>query len=328
MRILFHNSTDPYFNLAAEEFLIDNTSDDVFMVWRNECSVIVGKNQNTWAEVDLDYARGNGIAVVRRLTGGGAVFHDLGNVNFTFITAGDTIDFAAFTAPILRALASFGVEASLGGRNDIVTAQGAKISGCAACVRHTPRGVRRLHHGTLLYGADLSALSRVLTPNREKLSSKGIDSVRSRVANIRELSEGLREVDAPCFASLIADFASREFGADVSDLTAAEKADIADLADKKYRMWEWNFGSSPEFGVTRSRHFPYGTVTVEMSAEHGVISDIRFTGDFFSSQEIGGLCERLLGARIESGEILSRLGDVELFIKGGRAEDICSLICG
>lgn len=328
MRIIFHSSTDPYFNLAAEEYLLDHSGDDVFMVWRNERSVIIGKNQNTWAQVDLEYARASGIGVVRRLSGGGAVFHDLGNVNFTFITAGDTIDFAAFTAPILRALASFGVEASLGGRNDIVTAQGAKISGCAACVHQTSHGTRRLHHGTLLYGADLSALARVLTPDPEKLSTKGIDSVRSRVANIQELSGRLKNVSAEAFAGLIADFASGEFGEAVSDLTETEKRGIAHLADEKYRTWEWNFGSSPEFEVTRSCRFPYGKVTAELNAEHGVIGDIRITGDFFSSQDVELLCERLRGVRLEQRELLGQLDDVALFVKGSCPEDICTLICG
>ncbi len=328
MRIIFHSSTDAYFNLAAEEYLLDNAGGDVFMVWRNERSVIIGKNQNTWSQIDLEYARASDISIVRRLSGGGAVFHDLGNVNFTFITAGDAIDFASFTAPILRALASFGVEASLGGRNDIVTAQGAKISGCAACVRQTSHGVRRLHHGTLLYGADLSTLSKVLTPDPEKLSTKGIDSVRSRVANIQELSPRLADVSAEAFAGLIADFASGEFGAAVSDLTQEEKDAIARLADEKYRTWEWNFGSSPEFEVTRSRRFPYGKVTVELNAGRGVIGDIRITGDFFSSQDVKMLCECLRGARLERGELMSMLGDVAVFIKGACPEDICPLICG
>lgn len=328
MRIIYNTSTDPFFNLAAEEYLLDNSADDVFMVWRNEKSVIIGKNQNTWSQIDLEYARASGIAVVRRLSGGGAVFHDLGNVNFTFITAGDTIDFAAFTAPILRALASFGVEASLGGRNDIVTAQGEKISGCAACVRQTERGVRRLHHGTLLYGADLSALARVLTPDPEKLSTKGIDSVRSRVANIQELSERLISVSAREFARLIADFASGEFGEIVSGLTQEEENAIGRLVDEKYRTWEWNFGSSPEFEVTRSRRFSYGKVTVELNASHGVIGDIRITGDFFSSQDVELLCGRLRGTRLERAELVSMLSDVALFIKGGCPEDICPLICG
>lgn len=328
MRIILHNSTDPYFNLAAEEFFLENSHGDVFMVWRNGRSVIVGKNQNTWAEVDLDYARSNGIAVVRRLTGGGAVFHDPGNVNFTFITDGDTIDFASFTAPILRLLVQFGVEASCGGRNDIVTSGGAKISGCAACVRHTPGGTRRLHHGTLLYGADLSVLSRVLTPDHEKLDSKGIGSVRSRVTNIRGMSDALRDVDPTRFASLVADFASREFGAPVSGLTAAETEAVASLAEKKYRTWEWNFGASPDFDVTRSRRFPYGRVTVGMSAARGIISDIRITGDFFSSQDVEVLCGRLTGARLEHAELIPVLHDVGLFIRGACAGDICALICG
>ena len=190
MLFICHGATDPYFNLAAEEYVLEKGEGAAFLLWRNGPSVIIGKNQNAFAQLRLPFVQANHIQVARRLTGGGAVFHDLGNINFTFITDAsehDQIDFARFTAPIIANLKQFGVAATLNGRNDLL-AVGRKISGNAQCVYHTEDGRRRLlHHGTLLFSADLSRLSGALQVNREKMESKGIESVVSRVANIREL---------------------------------------------------------------------------------------------------------------------------------------------
>ena len=327
MRVILHESLDPYFNLAAEQWLLDNAADDVFMLWRNDRSVIVGRNQNTWREVDAAYVREANIAVVRRLTGGGAVFHDPGNVNYTFIDGGGGIDFARFAAPVLRALASLGVAASLSGRNDLLDPDGAKISGAAACVRRTPLGERRLHHGTLLFDADLSEMARALTPDKDKLASKGIASVKSRVANIRALSPALAEVGAPGFAKMLADFAANEFHAEATDLTDAERDGIAALADAKYRAWEWNWGASPAFDATKKRRFPYGTVEIGLRASRGRIDEIAFNGDFFSTDDVAALAERLIGARLEHNKLSPLLADVSLFIDGAAPDEICSLIC-
>ena len=328
MRVISHTSTDPYFNLATEEWLIDNSPDDVFMLWRNDRSVIVGKNQNTWGEVDAAYAREADIAVVRRLTGGGAVFHDPRNVNYTFITAGDTIDFARFAAPLIRALASLGVAASAGGRNDLLAGGGAKIGGCAACVRRTPLGMRRLHHGTLLFDADLSEMARVLTPDAAKLASKGVGSVRARVANIRALSPSLADTDAERFTASLAEFFARECGSPITDLAAAEREAIAALADEKYRTWEWNWGASPAFTVTRKRRFAYGTVEVGLTASRGAIESVSITGDFFSTDDVAALCARLAGARLEASALAPLLSDADRFIGGASPEDLIPLICG
>lgn len=327
MRVIYNDSLDPYFNLATEEWVLDNIPEDAFMVWRNGRSVIVGRNQNTWAEVDASYVRGAGIAVVRRLTGGGAVFHDPGNVNYTFITSGSGIDFARFCDPIVRALCSMGVAVSLGGRNDLVTADGAKISGAAACVRRTPHGERRLHHGTLLFDADLSEMARALTPDADKLRSKGIASVKSRVVNIRALSPALADVDAEGFAAMIADFASREFDTPVTAPADAEREGIASLADARYRKWEWNWGESPAFETVKKRRFPYGTVEIGLRAEKGRVAAISVTGDFFSTDDVASLCERLRGARLEREALAPLLSDAGRFIEGASPGEIAALIC-
>lgn len=333
MRIIRNGCTDPYFNLASEEYLCDSTDGDVFMLWQNEKTVVIGRNQNAWAQIDLAYANENSIAAVRRLTGGGAVFHDKGNVNFTFITdrGGDGIDFAAFASPIIRFLAECGLDASLGGRNDIL-AHDVKISGNAQCVRRRADGRERLlHHGTLLYSADLSLLSRVLAPDREKLISKGIDSVKSRVGNIRDMLPELASVSAEGFMEMLIEYATREYGVPSSDLTDGERASISQLAREKYETWEWNFGSSPAFEDERSRRFPFGRVTVSFNVEKGVFREVRISGDFFGSADASSLERALVGCPVERRLMalrLQELGGVDDYIHGCSDKDLLELFFG
>ena len=307
MQIIYNDSHDQYFNLAAEEYLLENSDDDIFMLWRNDRTVVVGKNQNTWAEVSTPFVRENSIGVVRRMTGGGAVFHDLGNVNFTFICAygGGGIDFSRFASPIIRYLGTLGIDASLGGRNDIL-ADGRKISGNALCVFRRSDGSERLmHHGTLLYCADLSEMSGALNVNREKLVTKGIESVKSRVANISALSEKLSGISPEEFLLDILRFAESEYGAPSRKLTGEERGGISSLRDSKYATWEWNYGASPSFGNERTERFPFGTLTVMYTADRGILSDIGFFGDFFGEKDTHELEERQaheLGEQYAHGE--------------------------
>ncbi len=328
MRIIRNTSLDPYGNLAAEEVLLEGT-DDIFMLWQNSPSVIIGKNQNAWAEVDTDFTEAAGISVVRRLTGGGAVFHDPGNVNFTFITdASDSrdIDFAPFIQPVIRALASFGIAAEADGRNDII-AGGRKISGNAQCRHRTKDGRERLlHHGTLLYDADLTALSGSLRVNGEKLRSKGIRSVSSRVGNIKEL--GGLSMSAGEFANCLAEYGEKLYGVPSSGFTEVEMRDIAALAQAKYSAWEWNFGGSPEYGKTVTERFPWGTLTVDITVDRGVIKGLRFTGDFFGTESVSAVEDAVLGCPYREDDLCGRLSLVPVgkIFFGAEAEDIIKLI--
>ena len=191
MKIISHHLTEPAFNLASEEYMLNTSQDDICMLWRNSPAVIIGRYQNAYAEINLPFVRENHISVIRRLTGGGAVFHDLGNLNFTFISDGkrSALDFARFTEPIVQALQNLGLQASLSGRNDL-TLDGLKFSGNAQCV-YTVKGdgaprYKTMHHGTLLFHADLSRLTGALCADPEKIQSKGITSVRSRVTNLAQ----------------------------------------------------------------------------------------------------------------------------------------------
>jgi len=323
MLILKNTNTYPYYNLALEEYAIDNIPGDIFMLWQNERSVIIGRAQNAYAELDHEFIAANNIAVVRRLTGGGAVFHDIGNVNYTFITAGGgaQLDFARFCTPIIDALSALGVHAELSGRNDI-TVDGMKISGTAQC----SRSGRTLHHGTLLFDADLASLAGALRPDPAKLKSKGIESVRSRVTNIRPLLE--RDMDTSAFISFVERSVtdSRE-GCTYRELTGDEKAAVRQLTETKYSTWEWNYGQSRQYDRREKKRFAYGTVEVEASYERGVITAVKISGDFFGVREISELEAALTGVRCERAEIENKLKEAEVgrYIAGASAGEIAGL---
>lgn len=325
MIIINNSSLDPYFNLASEEYMLENSRDDVFMLWRNDKAVIIGKNQNAFAEVNIPFAEEKGIKVVRRLTGGGAVFHDPGNINFTFITEGDSgkLDFAKFEAPIIDALGEMGISASLDGRNDI-TADGCKISGNAQCVYNTADGRQRLmHHGTLLFSADMSSMTGVLNVSGAKLESKGIKSVRQRVENIADIPSYSGPDSASDFMRAIILHVA---GGEPREFYDSEKAAINQLAETKYSLWDWNFGASPSYSLTKSCCFPFGSVEIMLEADGGIIKAADIRGDFFSVGDISELCARLRGVRLESGELTRVLYDVGRYIVGACSKDIAALI--
>ncbi|MBE6642916.1 MAG: lipoate--protein ligase [Ruminococcaceae bacterium] len=308
MVIYRNKSTDPYFNLASEQYLLDNASENVFMLWRNDRAVIIGKNQNAYAELDLDYTEKNNIKVVRRLTGGGAVFHDVGNVNFSFIVGGNenaTLDFERFTRPIISALESLGVKnVCLSGRNDILI-DGIKISGNA----QSQYNGKTLHHGTLLYSSDLSMLTGALKVDPEKIRSKGIKSVRNRVGNIKEHLSS--DMDAEAFMTYLEDYISRQNDCVVKDFSSEDISEIEKLAKEKYSTWEWNFGRSKEFSCLRKRRYPFGGVEIALTLENGFIKNIKISGDFFGTRDVEALECLLKGRKFEYSELNSCVdGDV------------------
>lgn len=318
MVIIRNNITDPYFNLASEQYFLDNCAEPVFMLWRNNKTVVIGNNQNAYAEIDREYADDHGISVSRRLTGGGAVFHDLGNVNFSFILPRqeNEIDFARYTMPIIERLNKLGASAVLSGRNDILI-DGKKISGNAQCVRNG----KVLHHGTLLYSADLSDISAVLKVDPAKFTGKGIKSVRSRVANIKELCN--TDMTVTEFMSFI----EEGFEGEKRSFTENELAEINKLRDARFATWEWIWGRSKEYSLTVKERFSYGTVELHIDTKGGIIEDIRIMGDFFGAENISHLEAALRGVRYEISdinEIFSRL-DVKKYIFGGKNEEISKL---
>lgn len=331
MRTIYNECTDPYFNLACEQFLAENyDGEDVFMLWRNGPSVIIGKNQNTWAEINEDYVKEKGITVARRLTGGGAVFHDLGNVNFSFLSGptGDTrLNFEKFGLPVASALRKMGINAVLDGRNDI-TADGFKISGNAQCVMRSRSGSTVvLHHGTLLFSVDPAALAGALRVNEKKIAAKGIKSVRSRVKNISEFDSYIGERTPEGFMAALFSHLSGGVPGGFSD---GEIAEIKKIRDEKFARWEWNYGKSPPFEVFREERFPFGMLSVMISSEEGRIKDIHFFGDFFGTRDKGELEKLFVGLPFEREAVTKKLSfsadTVGEVISGAAACDIVNLI--
>lgn len=311
MKFLILPTTDPYRNLAVEEYLFTCAGDDIFMLWQNEPTVVIGKNQNAYAEINRAWVEANGVHVARRITGGGAVYHDLGNVNYTFISSsrGEGIDFAYFTAPVLEALASLGVDACLSGRNDLLI-NGKKFSGNA---QHTAGG-RVLHHGTLLFDSDLDALSSALRVDEEKIRAKGIRSTRSRVTNLKPLLGC--EMSAGDFIARLADAVRLRFSPE--EIAPPDHAQIEALrARNASDAWIY-----PErdlvsrYSVCLKQRYPFGSVEIRLEMRNDVIADLQICGDFFGVRPIAELETLLRGSsRAAAAQTLAGV-DVGSYIFG------------
>ncbi len=320
--------TDPSRNLAMEQHVFDDLPRDRtwFMLWQNDNAIIIGKHQNTLAEINEPYVRARGIRVVRRLSGGGAVYHDLGNLNFTFITdAGDTakLDFKLFCLPVVRALEQLGAHAEINGRNDI-TIDGKKFSGNSQYLREG----RVMHHGTILFDSDLSVVSEALRVDESKLRAKGVRSVRSRVTNVSPFLPGvtLAEFRAALLQNIL-----RENPGDEYVLTAEDDAAVERLCTERYGTYDWNYGASPECTLLRrARIEGCGTIEAYFTVEHGVISQLAFRGDFFSIDEPETLAGRFLGLRPEKEQFAAVLQDVDVSrcFAGADNETFLALLSG
>ena len=310
MLIIKRHHTNPYFNLAAEEYFLKNSTEDIFMLWRNEPAIIVGKHQNTLSEINLDYVKENNISVVRRLTGGGAVFHDLGNLNFTFIQSGrdhTRNDFRKFTEPILNVLQKLGIDARFEGRNDL-TINGKKFSGNAETVWKN----RVLHHGTLLFSATMTDLSQALKVNEAKFQDKAVKSVRSRVTNI---SEHLNEdMDVMQFATFIQDHITTMYpDARFYELSDIDQLRINEMVQSKYNTWDWNFGNSPAYNFRKIvRTENSGTLEFCLDVSNGNIKQARIYGDYFSHSDPGEIESALANILHEKEAIRNAVAHFEI----------------
>lgn len=304
--------TDPALNLALEEYLLRNvrSEEDFLLFYINEPSIIIGRNQNTAEEINAAFVKERGVHVVRRLSGGGAVYHDLGNLNFSFITNDDGRSFhnyRKFTEPVVQALGELGVKAELSGRNDIQVGE-RKISGNA---QYISQG-RMYSHGTLLFDSQVENIVSALNVNQEKIQSKGVKSIRSRVANISEfLREPLTmaEFKQRVLASVFAGHeAVPEF-----ELSAADWAAVEKLADERYRSWDWNYGKSPTFNVQKTKRVEgVGSFDIRLQVEKGVIQDAVVYGDYFGARDTGEFTERLIGTRYDGQAVAELLDSVEI----------------
>lgn len=315
--ILTLGSTDPFFNLSAEEYFLCEKDEDFFLLWQNKPCIVIGRNQNAADEINRGYVRTRSLPVVRRMTGGGAVYHDRGNLNFSFIINGEA-DRVELCRPIIDVLRSIGVVAEISGRNDILVG-GRKVSGTAMC----SRGGRSLFHGTLLINADLEAMSEALRPDENKLMGHGVKSVRSRVANLSEYTE---EVSPDIIGAMLAGYMT-ERGGEIYELGESDIEAIEKLRDSKYSTDEWNCGAERLQKSERSR-LSCGTVYIKKKTACGRIEDIRIFGDFMNIGDISKLEARLRGAEFRREEIISALEEarVEKYIPNLTADELADII--
>ncbi len=323
MRYIYNSSTEPYFNLALEEYFLKETNEEYFILWRNEPCIVVGKNQNTLSEIHLEFVKEKNIKVVRRLTGGGAVFHDLGNINFTFIVNNESSfnDFKSFVIPIIGTLKTLGIDAEFSGRNDMLI-HGKKFSGNAQCKHKN----RVMHHGTLLFSSNMNDLSGVLKPKDIKFSDKSIKSVASRVTNISEhLSKNINILE---FKDEIFKYISSNTQNSIDSLSQSEIQKINKLKEEKYSTWEWNFGNSPKYSYYNEKRFSAGTFEVHIDVFKGIIKELKLYGDFFGKNDINELESFFKGISHEKSsisEILSTL-DINKYISNISFDEFLSLL--
>ncbi|KUG02405.1 lipoate-protein ligase a [hydrocarbon metagenome] len=307
---VINSSHDPYFNLALEEFAVKNWSDgqSYFILWQNQPAVIVGRNQNTIGEINQAYIEEQGIKVVRRMSGGGAVYHDLGNLNFTIVVNenNDFANFEKFTRPVIAALEKIGIEAENNGRNDI-TIEGRKFSGNAQFKFKD----RLLHHGTILFDSRLEDMARALNPGEQKISSKGIKSVRSRVTNISEHLSAPVSVEE--FKRILAEEVLQgENDNHTYHLSDADLQAVNYLKNNKYAAWAWNYGNSPAYNIRKTGVFSWGNIDIRLDIKRGLISGCRIYGDYFAAGDIGELEQALIGEEYREEEIKKCLAQLQL----------------
>lgn len=304
-----HNNVNPYKNHAIEEFLMSKFNEDCFMLWKNEKCILIGKYQNTYNEINMEYLKQNNIPVIRRITGGGAVFNDEGNINFTFISCvedEDCLDFRKFTAPIVLALKKLGVQAELSGRNDL-TINDRKFSGNAQFRRKN----KVLHHGTLLFSSNLSDLTNALRVNPIKIESKAIKSVRNHVTNISEY------LKTPMKIEEFKEYLFNEVYLNVKDaaiyeITEKDWKEINRISEEKYSTWEWNYGNNPKSNLIREKKFTNGLVQVSMNLDKNKIKDIKINGDFFSNKDISVIESALINLNYDYKTIYEALKDFNI----------------
>jgi len=303
--------TNPKLNLALEEYVLRNftSQSDYLLFYINEPSIIIGRSQNTLEEINHDYVEENNIHVVRRITGGGAVYHDFGNLNFSFITNHDSTsmsNFKKFTQPVINALSKIGVEAELIGRNDILV-NGKKISGTA----QFSTGKRMISHGTLLFDTNLGEVANALQVKMSKIESKGHKSVRSRVANISEFIDKPLTIEA--FRALLLNglYEERE-PFETYHLTPEEWKAVNTLKEEKYDVWEWNYGRSPKFNIQSSKRFPVGEIDVRLFVEDGYLVELKIYGDFFGKESLENIEKLLAGVKYDKREITEKLEGIDV----------------
>ncbi len=309
MLCIISPSHDPYFNLASEEYLLKCFQEDLFLLYRNKPSIVVGKHQNTLAEINYAFVRERGIVVARRISGGGSVFHDMGNLNFAFITSGkdgEMVDYGRHTQPVIDAMGSMGLEVTLGKRNELLLG-GKKISGTASHVFKR----RSLHHGTLLFSSRMGDLSDALKVQHSRFNDRAVKSVRSKVTNIQD--HLVEKMDLDDFQNRLLGYIFNNTDKAVSyQYNDKDMNEIRHLKDSKFSTWEWNFGYSPKYEFSKKLVFKSGNLALHMNVEKGIIKDVNFEGEFMTTKDIHGLEDVLVGTIHDPETLRNRLSGINV----------------
>lgn len=310
MKYIINKANNPAYNIALEAYafreLVDE--DELFILWINEPAIIIGKHQNTIQEINKEYTDANGIHVVRRLSGGGAVYHDLNNLNYTIISNKSeegAFDFKTFSQPVIETLADLGVKAEFTGRNDLEI-DGKKFCGNAQAYY---KG-RMMHHGCLLFDVDMTVLGNALKVSKDKIESKGVKSVRARVTNI--LSELPEKITVGEFSDKILD-KMKETYPDMTEyvLTDNDLAKIQESYESQFNTWDWTYGAAPEYTIERDVRYPAGKITTYANVENSIIKSIKIYGDFFGVRGVEDIEGLLIGTRYEYTDVLEKLKTID-----------------
>lgn len=317
----------PAYNMAMEELIMNHLpSDDYVTFYIHDPSIIVGQHQNTIEEINQEYCTEKGIHVQRRLSGGGAVYHDHGNLNFSFIVKGtkeDVNNFDVLTRPVIKTLEKLGVKAELSGRNDILI-DGKKFSGNA---QYFSNG-KLLQHGTILFNSQMAELGKALKVKEIKIQSKGVKSVASRVTNVMDYLED-KNITIEEFKELLLTTIGEIYPLEEYVLTAEEQQIHEDLVKNKFSTYEWNYGKSPKFNLEKTEKFPSGIIELKMDVNKGMIQDIKIYGDFFVRTPISSLEEKLKGVKYTRKDINEALKDVNIqdFFNNMEKQEFINFMC-
>ncbi|HEO3807618.1 TPA: lipoate--protein ligase [Streptococcus agalactiae] len=310
MKYIVNTSNDPAYNVALEAYAFQKLTDidEIFILWINEPAIIIGRHQNTIQEINKEFIDKNGIHVVRRLSGGGAVYHDLNNLNYTIIsnnTQEGAFDFQTFSKPVIDTLAKLGVKAEFTGRNDLEI-NGQKFAGNAQAYY---KG-RMMHHGCLLFDVDMSVLGQALKVSKDKIESKGIKSVRARVTNIVDhLSD---KITVQEFSDAILAQMKEEYPEmDEYVLSDAELSEIQAMRDNQFATWDWTYGKAPEYTIERGIRYPAGKITTYANVENSTIKSVKIFGDFFGVKPVDDIEKMLEGVRYDYKDVLAALKTVD-----------------